>query len=266
MSDLERARATSSSALTAMRYYLDEIAVPIFKRYKERAYEIGSGTCIKINNRYFIITAGHVINNHNKKDQSILLGGWGKNPQHATNIVNIGLILNPARGIDVGYIEISEEDFIKINKAFIEPSAIQPYTNFLDNDNVLSCGYPGAIIDWEQTDEFNKYTVRASHFQTSTISPDEWPVGYDDEINIILKYPEMAENVDGNSVQLPDAPGISGGGIWTMNARIKGIWSPEKNNLLGIHTMWESEDKYLVGIQIQHLINLINHDYEDINI
>lgn len=266
MSDLERAKATSNSALTAMRHYLDIRLVPIFTRYREKAFSIGSGTCLKIKDRYFIITAGHVISDYSKKDISILLAGWGKSPLHVTNFLNIGYIDDEASGLDIGYLEISKEEAEKLQKEFIEPNVFRTNINHLTNDTVLSCGYPDEIIKREQTEDFNRYTVRASHFQTMTLPADKWPENFNNGIHILLKYPKMVEDVDGNSVKIPDAPGISGGGIWAMNAKFDGIWSTGITNLIGIHTRWNSKERFLVGVQIQHWINLINRNYDDINI
>lgn len=266
MSNLDKSIATSKSAITAMRFHLDNRLVPVIIRYKEKAVRIGSGTCLKIKDRYFIITAGHVISENEEKYKSILLAGAGRPPQHVTNFKNIGYVVDEANGIDIGYIELSKGESEKLGKIFIEPNVFKSNINHLKEDATLVCGYPGEVIKRKQTADKNIYTVRAIHFQTITMPPNKWPKRFSIENHILLEYPKMVEDRNGNSVKIPDAPGISGGGIWALNAKIKGIWSPEVTNLIGIQSLWNPKKRFLVGIQIQHWTNLINSIYQELHI
>lgn len=264
MSNLEKAKATSSNAQTAMRYYLDDRLVPVITRYKEKTKDIGSGTCIKIKGKYFIITAGHVISNYNLKDISLLLAGAGRPPYHVTKFINIGYNFDESNDIDVGYIEISEKEAKKLGKKFIEHDPFKFNVSHFNEDTVLVSGYPCELIKLDQTKDFNIYTVRASHFQTMTLPTDKWPKRFGVDKHILLNYQELVEDSDGNTVKIPDAPGISGGSIWAINAKTKGIWSPQNTNLIGIQSLWNQKERYLVGIQIQHWINLIKTNYDDL--
>lgn len=118
----------------------------------------------------------------------------------------------------------------------IEQAIFIPRNNIseLQNDEVLTSGYPETIRSVEEKGKFNIHTVRASHYRGQTIPTIEFPLHLSNKKHIVIKYPKIAEDSLGKKVKLPDAPGISGGSIWAMNAKTKGIWSPENTNLYRI--------------------------------
>lgn len=264
MSKIERAKRLSNESLTAMRYYLDDRLVPVILRENKKFKEISTGTCVKIRNKYFIITAGHNICKHNKGNKSLLLGSWKLHTHNVTNFINIDYLFNDEKNIDVGFIEISQGEANGLEKTFIENCIFKPNINELSGDLVLVSGYPRKLVALEKTDEFNIYTTKASHFQTATLSTDNWPVNLNPSTNILLQYPESVEDSKGNKVKIPDAPGISGGSMWTMNVKTNRIWAPQNANLIGIQSKWHPNKRYLIGVQIQFLVDLINKNYDGI--
>ncbi|MBU0529737.1 hypothetical protein KKF86_08295, partial [bacterium] len=211
-----------------------------------------------------IFTAGHVVNVNKENDESLLLASWELNSPNVTEFNRTAYIDDNNEGIDVGYIEISKENAKILGKKFVNYKVIKNNINHLPKDDVIVSGYPFAIISIEKTDKFNIHTVRASYFRTATVPTIKFPLHLSSEKHIVLNYQKIVEDSYGNKVKIPDAPGISGGSIWAMNANIKGIWSPENTNLIGIQFSWHKKNRYLVGMQIQYLVNLIIDEYEGI--
>lgn len=261
---MDKNKIIGGKAHTAMRHYLDNRLVPIITTKNDKFKGIGSGTCIQIKDKYFIFTAGHVVNINKKNDESLLLASWKLNSQNITEFIRTAFIDDDEKGVDIGYIEISKENAKILDKIFINNKVLKNNVNDLPKDDVLVSGYPFAIMTVEQTDKFNIHTVRASHFRTVTIPTIEFPLHLDSEKHIVLNYQKIVEDSHGNTVEIPDAPGISGGSIWAMNANIKGIWSPDEANLIGIQSSWSKNNRYLVGVQIQYLTDLIKRDYGNI--
>lgn len=264
MSNIEKSNTIGKNAHTAMRHYLDNRLVPIITTENEMFKRMGSGTCIRIKDKYFIFSAGHVIKNHKNNNESLLLGSWDLNSPNVTDFIKTDYIDDDENIIDIGYIEISKDNAKTLGKIFVDFEVIKTNVCELKNDEVLVSGYPDEIRSVEEKGKFNVHTVRASHYRGRTIPTIEFPLHLSLEKHIVIKYPEFAEDSLGKKIKLPDAPGISGGSIWAMNAKTKGIWSPDNTNFIGIQISWHPKNRYLVGMQIQFLINLIKKDYKNL--
>lgn len=250
----------ASHALTAARIYSDKRIIPIVTYENEELVEIGSGVCIMLNERYYIATAGHIVNNAQIAGQEIRLVGQGDNPQLITEFLNINLIDDDITGVDIGYIELNKSKFEKLNKDYIIIDSLLCDTPHRDNDLTLINGYPRDIM--KQKRKLNRYiyTVKPIQFTTYTINQNHWDEKLKENPNtyIVVKYPNIGVDNSENLRNLPKAFGMSGGGFWTHNARITGIWSANKAKLFGIINGCDPNENYIWGTQIQHLLDLLN--------
>ena len=248
----------------AMREHLDTRIVPILLKKGNEIRDIGSGTCLRVRNKFFVITAGHVIEEVASNRRTMSLVGSGTPGPEITVVRRIGYTWDESSGVDVGYIELLGGKLTDLGKEFISVDDLEPNINHLQNDAISVWGYPAEFVRREQISERTALIVRPMHVQTLTIAPDDWPSGKKREVHILLKYPQEGEDRSGNPTPIPDAPGISGGSMWALGARNKDIWAPEKARMIGIQCSWHRRRRYLVGMQIQHCISKLVQDYPDL--
>lgn len=259
LSKEEIQKKIASHALTAARIYSDKRIIPIVTYEKEKLLEIGSGVCLKLNDQYYIATAGHIVNNFQIAKRELRLVGQGENPQLITEFLEVNLIDDDISGVDIGYIKLTESEFNKLNKEYITIDSILINTAHRDNDLTLINGYPRDIMKHNKKQGGNIYTVKSMQFITYTLNQNHWEEKFksNPNTNIVVKYPSAGIDNSENMSNLPRAFGMSGGGFWTHNARITGIWSANKAKLFGIINGWDSQNDYIWGTQIQHMLDLL---------
>lgn len=237
-----------------MRHHLDAIVVAIISDEEGHSREIGSGTCINLNGRYFILTAGHVLRDALSKGRGIGIVGRGQ-PNPLIDHYR-GIILDDI--LDLGWIEIDTDDAEILRKSFISIERLKCSVQHLVADPVMICGYPAALISIHSIGDWHRLRIQPLCFQTVTIEPDAIPDAGDKTSEIFIKYPETGiEGEEGQTIELPEPYGISGGGIWVLNAKTKGPWSPDKAELIGIEHSWSESHRYLRGTQVQYGLDLI---------
>jgi len=81
-----------------------------------------------------------------------------------------------------------------------------------------------------------------------------------------LEYPkDINEDVpDGFLKQVPKAVGLSGGGIWKVNPRADGIWSPDAAQLVAIQYSWSEVDRWLRGTLIREWLQMLRADLPEL--
>jgi hypothetical protein len=60
-----------------------------------------------------------------------------------------------------------------------------------------------------------------------------------------------------------EAPGLSSGGIWTVEANATGVWTPERCEFIGIEHAW-LRWKWVKGSQVQHFLALVARTIPDL--
>src|SRR5262249_19689497 len=58
-------------------------------------------------------------------------------------------------------------------------------------------------------------------------------------------------------ISLPHPGGMSGGGMWDLGFEPGTVWSPSSAKLFAIQASWNSQQRYLRGVQIVHWLRLI---------
>lgn len=234
----------------------------------ENAELIGSGTLIKFNELFGILTAGHVIGKglKEKSNNFVSLGLTLVEYAHrfvipVSDLKYIELYKEGGKGSDIGVIIIPEYAVAKIEslKNFWN---INKYRNLVLNSMRGSANYAAALAGWpnENTKEiipesgFHR-TISFGGISGLTGIDREWEKGAFDFIEVSVSYDEASDSP-------LDLRGMSGGGFWkiTIEKFSDGTISHKDPFLAGL-VFWQ-------GPKIQGLRSIFCHGpksiYEEI--
>lgn len=233
----------------------------LFEKGGKYGYKpLGSGVCLKISDKYFIVTASHVVENQSE----FYVKGNGKfvaivGDSRSTDIAK-------SNGIDLAYIILDKsilDDFL-FNHDFLPINKIQGRHKLLDASQYVICGYPERnikvvnnnvstgssyfILPPQKEHVYNYYKLKKEHF-------------------FLFEYKGKAVNVITNtkSKNIKDPYGISGGGIWCIVPTQTDNGFDIQYRLIGIVIGGKTKYMSLVGVRIELLIEDM-HCLGEINI
>ena len=235
---------------------------------REGKFEQGSGTCIRIADRFFIATAAHVIDEFPKTRYMIL------SPTRTDQVRRI--VGGDRRGggdydsLDVGWLELSSGAAASLRRSFLPVERIHARCDGAGEN----LAFYGAAEQDQQTstaaDGLPVITANGYFWATRALV-DRADLGYepDMENRLYLDWPKEIVGHDGGPYPLPDAPGMSGGGIWALNLnRLAGdAWRPQHAQLIGIETGWIRRDvprRHLRGYQMHTWLQMVRDDIPEL--
>ncbi|MCB4349914.1 hypothetical protein LA345_39690 (plasmid) [Burkholderia vietnamiensis] len=255
-----------------IRAHLRDFSVTIVTMTAEpKPAAIGSGTLVKIGERYGIFTAAHVVRDVPKERFCLVFA----ERQEGLNAFISSVRLDGGRAypdgtsdlLDVAFLELSAEgvETVGRHKQFLPESRIEVGTAYRDA-RFVGYGTPRTLVAGSGTQLRAKplfYVTEATSVRTNGRTIDD---------HIFLEYPR-AGNIhlaDGSafglkpdeSRLLDDPRGISGGGIWTPRLDGGDYSNPETFALVGILAGFIPGCRHIVGNQIQHALMVINKAVE----
>lgn len=242
----------------ALRYHIARHSVTLVTCANGIPKDLGSGTCIEYDGNFGIATAAHVVLGVEAKDVAVVYkpSATKLNTYITTILLNGGGEGDP---LDVAFLQLSKEGVAELrqHKSFLPAARFRPGVSILTDDLFVVYGTPRDFID----DELLKHKhLKAHPMAYITVSLEELPSGLVQSNDLALEYPEQGNicTADGKSAVLPNAKGLSGGGVWVASARKGGIWSPEDAVLVGVEVSWYPRGRWVRGNQIQHVLSLVD--------
>ncbi len=255
-----------------IRAHLRDFSVTIVTMTAEpKPAAIGSGTLVKIGERYGIFTAAHVVRDVPKERFCLVFA----ERQEGLNAFISSVRLEGGRTypdgtsdlLDVAFLELSAEgvETVGRHKQFLPESRIEVGTAYRDA-RFVAYGTPRALLTGREKQLEAKplfYVTEATNVRVNGRTVAD---------HIFLEYPET-ENIhltDGSVFGLTpkegrlvaDPAGISGGGIWTPRLEGGDYSQPETFVLVGVLTSFTPEVRHIVGNQIQHALKVANKAIE----
>jgi hypothetical protein len=215
------------------------VAIIHRRRGDARPELMGTGVYVRLQNRFFILSAGHVV--------ALIQSGMDKVSlpiaTHATKFRPNIIRAERRKFIDAGYLEIHKHDANTIlAKAgvFMSPKRIEVMTReqlLTQRDSFVLGGYPGANA--EQPGQ-QRFAVGLRYFvATPPDIPNHTWLPNNDGTNVLnLGMPSENEEIEsfleGHTVMVPALRGVSGGGCWRAHAECS-PWNVDLMKLVGIH-------------------------------
>jgi len=271
-SSKENSRIVYRESLSALRSHLEPCTVAIVNWSTDPEAppkDLGSGTCIQIASRYFIATAAHVIKGLELEQIFLVPGTLAPRPKDWMPLLGRG-----GRGgelehpIDVAWLEVAPAALPILQKKFLPLDRLAPGIYHDQDDLVLFVGFPVARVPQAQLKD-RGLRVQPVSYLTETWSPEKWPTELkanpDTGTDVFIDYNEHAD-VDGHHFKMVHPEGMSGGGIWlTKLLPPKGVWAPQRAQLIGIEHASDEGLSFARGTQMQHWLRMVREDLPELS-
>ena len=222
---------------------------------------VGSGLFFTVCEKYFCLTAKHVIENRNKHDDFCITTG-----EEAKLLIGIPKLIKKIylsnNLLDIAFFEIPNalKTFIS-NRHFLE---INRFEDILDKGDtprtLIMTGYPHyRSISGSKT----KKTIGVfTAFGTSSINkkPKSRFKQFSKKTHISLMFSPEGNTYSGTDVAEPVMPeGFSGGPIWNIKAfeSKTNLWTTDKIKLCGITTTYYKQEKLVAGTSINEVVKFV---------
>jgi hypothetical protein len=240
----------------------------ILPNSNDRPDEVGSGTCVQISDRYLVATVAH---NFDDVDlRQIWVTPLGTRPGMASrdtpHCLRWGRRGGRSELLDIGWLEIEpaaistwcsmwERAFVTLERFSIAPIPIR--------SDAFLLGQPAKYVKYEPHGPVNGEPfvgLMAFPFLTRTVErPDSEPA---DSQNVYLEYPESMFTAEGVR-PTPDPEGLSGSGMWLVNPKTNGLWTPDAAKLVAVQEC-APKRRWLRGTPIRAWLQMVREDIPDL--
>jgi hypothetical protein len=267
-----RRQAIIDSSIEGTRAAIRSYAVTLIDH--EDGMAPSSGTIFQIGRRVLVATAAHCIP-QTPNGRLWLVSG----PMRYSGDGFPGFtVYRKSSHADVGVLEIHPEGVERFfsNRQFCTLKDIATLGVGVANSGVLAVGSPSEHVVVGPTNEPNvkTYVARIMTYWTVSLQPSEWPEmkgieTADVSRDIFLSYPwgvpgQCITDTEHGPVDLPKAPGMSGGGVWDQQMSKGKLWSAASPKIFGIISKWSDKGGYLRAIQISHWLRLVEETFPDL--
>ena len=221
---------------------------------------LGSATCFQIGSRFLLATAAHNLDKIEGKKELRVCPPMAHTDSTVPVVASHGRDERDDGSRDVAWIELASDIATGVG--------LTPLTL----DNVLPCHSPDASSLYLVCGLPAKRTAVSEAPSRRTISLVS--VGYltlptnqrdiEDDVELWLEYEKTAMGNNGE-VTLTAPHGMSGGGIWRVqNPPLSELFDPAACPFVGIVRGYRQREKALIGVQVQHWLDLVAEDFPEL--
>ncbi len=235
----------------------------------------GTGISIKIGDRLFVATAGHVIS---KNHEYLLVLRNG-----VVHSISSFVARHIDEHADVGLLEVAADDYEYLIEGCASLANVYTQPEQRAENSVIVGGYPGEYIvrtARKQITEDSDLEVQLCNslcYLSVTIPVRKWPTegterkpeeGRDVFVDyepgdMFVSLPNTVDIDQAESLQCPKLPGMSGGGIWLLQSKDDVIWRPDAK-LIGIQCSVHEQYKWMRGSLIHTWLRLVAKEYPEL--
>ncbi len=238
--------------------------------------KIGTAIAIRLANRFFFATAGHVM----VEDHDMQILPRGSVPAGASHFAD----RSSDERLDVGFIELTADVAHRFD--FADTTRLLTTIDTTTDLPALVIGYPGQFVSSGETRLTGEWSLRivacnAFTYRSVLLPESQWPdngslaeplvAGRDLLVDF---HPDAQITPLAPGVLLPEASpvncekvdphGLSGGGIWLANVEDRdGLWISDIR-LIGVQTGWYEQKGWLRGVRIQAWLDMVRTRYADL--
>jgi hypothetical protein len=214
---------------------------------------VGSGVCVRIGDHYLIATAKHNLQDRYSDREfeisDIEVCSRGEKFSEPLKVRSMGR----SPSLDLAWLELDPEASSRPQLAFATLNEVSLFREDQSQHPCFLLGYPAAMAE-RPTDARQRPLLESACVGTMSITrSNRGSPGSPD--SFAIEWPPYDGSLDDC---LPEPYGVSGGGIWTLPRPDDYlVWSSERAKLVGIETLWRTEDKELVIIRIEQWLQLV---------
>ncbi len=236
----------------------------------------GTGIALKIGNRLFVATAGHVISKNH--EYSLVLRN------DVVHSISSFVARHIDEHADVGLLEVAPDDCEYLLDGCASLVNVHTRPDRHAENSVIVGGYPGEYIVRTARAQITKDSdlevqlCNSLCYLSVTIPVRQWPtegtnrkpeegrdvfVDYDPG-NMSVSLPNTVDIDPAASLQCPRLQGMSGSGIWLLESKDDVIWRPNAK-LIGIQYSVHQPNKWMRGSLIHTWLRLVAEQYPELS-
>jgi hypothetical protein len=237
----------ASHVSAAVEGYARRHSAALVLFFAENHVDVGSATCVRLGDRFLLATAGHNIYDQLRDEDIRIIAPLSTSEEQLPIIARHWLIDGHQ---DVGWLEISGAVAEHSGLTFLDAHMLAPFEEPSSESLYLAQGVPA------QYSCVSGRTISLTSLGYMTIPAVRSDI--DPDVELVLDYSE-AES------PLPIPKGMSGGGIWSIQAALAPlVWAPENSRLVGITKSWLGSSRHLLAVKVEHWLRLVSCDFSDL--
>jgi hypothetical protein len=222
------------------------------------------GTCliIEINERFFLVTASHVINENNAS--TIYIGG-GNQLNELTGVV-YKTIGDDQDLVDIATVELSRETLKDWSIGhYVSLAKIKSGKECGNKEMYSFIGYPASKSKVVRTESNHVRSSLYSYFNTTCDDEVYKQVNVQRFSHILIGFDQRNCITDGEKMTFPKPNGISGGGVW-FHSDLKSKPLKVEACLAGIAVKNCQSEKCFLAINIDAILQLLKEQYSPVSL
>lgn len=230
---------------------------------------VSSGTLVNVFGHFFIATAAHCVPSSPNGRLCAVADRPRKFEQGCLEYTRIGRNID----LDVAFLEVEPKAFgaYYSEKQPCRAERLLPSGTPKDPALVLLAGSVAETVKVTTHKGSQAIVPQIEAFATQTIPRSRWPRvppasrRSDRYADVFIEYPPTGIRLDSLAATKTWNPmGFSGGGIWYVEQRARGTWTPELAKLVAIQASYCANQQYLRGTQIVAWLRLICSECKDL--
>jgi hypothetical protein len=243
-----KTRKIIENAIKMMTSYV----LPIYKMYKNKPEQIGSGFFVHSSGQYFLITAAHVLIETRKNELFIYI-----EPNKQMRLA--GNVRTNSDDIDVGVIKLTHglmPPYLAVKKVAIDIMGLKPRLFPRSGKLLAIVGFPASKSKINPIDK--SVSVSAYGYYENSIDDEAYALNnLSLENHLAMKLDlKKGSNLKGEHRNFPKPNGMSGSPIWLLHD-YKSDEEQRAFPIVGIGIEYRKRNRILVGTDISYCIELI---------
>jgi hypothetical protein len=241
--------------------------VPILPNLMPDLSAPGSGTCVRIGGRYFVATAAHVV--QHKETETFFIGTPVRS-NGVLRIINRGSRGGPqGEDLDVAWLELHPRAAAAAERNFLDVARMRTHASGDGETDLLVFGAPAnEMVVGREDDGSPFFQPHASWWLARALmDPRDLGEAADFEKRMYLEWPRSRLGHNGETYPYPEAPGMSGGAVWAVNASAPS-WRPENIQFVGVEYSWKTGGgaayRFLRAFQAQVWLEMVADDLPEL--
>jgi hypothetical protein len=239
--------------------YIHERTVVIAAYQGTTVRDHGTGLPFEMSGDLICATAGHVIAPYSVDSLQIIAS------PEASNVKNQPLLKKTLGNIrssenDVGYIKLQSDFRARFpNKRYMTVDDLEVQPENLSSDVAIVCGAPEADHN-EQRPNVHRFGT-LTYFGRFTGGLD-WTPPFGEVPLIEVPFKRQVEDGCRNiTIDVPEACGMSGGGVWRAHFNRPGIWHTASMCVVGVNTEFHRGREIVLATRAFKLLSLLAEEY-----
>ncbi len=211
-------------ALVALERFAAQVTIPILYDDPKAVDQIGTGTLLTVQGRYFLVTAAHLFDEGRDPGRFAIPKGRKNADVHTLGPYQLYKAKEPE--IDIAILELHESTTIEAAKTGWRILTLENIGKPSAAGVFILCGYPSERA-WRTENliggkPITVFTERIP--QPANATPPVHPA-----LDLFFHYSTDAPNIEGETVTTPHLRGASGASVWEYrDPPLGSLWAPEQ--------------------------------------